>query len=47
MTTLAIVKEAADRANVAKEAAKLLADKYPNLVAAEPALVEFIKLRTK
>lgn len=43
MTTITTIQASINKANAAKEAAKLIADKYPELLS-EPTLKQFVKL---
>ena len=44
MTTLEIVRSAQVKAVLAKAAAKLLQEKYPELIKSEPDIEKFVKL---
>ena len=43
MSNLAAIKASIDKANAAKDAAKAIAEKYPELLR-DPAISEFVKL---
>ena len=45
MSNLAAIKASIDKANSAKQAAKIIAEKYPELLQ-DPAICEFVKLLT-
>jgi hypothetical protein len=46
MSNLAAIKASIDKANAAKDAAKAIAEKYPELLQ-DPAISEFVKLLQK